>query len=571
MDLTNVLRGYFSKVVDGVSGMKVLVLDKETVRIIGTVLSQSEILEREMYLTEILENEHREKLDHLRAVCLVRPTKENLALLRRELRAPKYKEYHLFFTNTASDIVLQELAEADVQERTASVQELYGDFLALDVGLFVAPVEKNSPCLVPPTWQPGAAQAVEDRSIAALAAVVLSMKRKPLVRFQGNSEHCRRIAEGLFNLAYRQETELFDFGTRGADHPPVVLVVDRLDDPVTPLLSQWTYQAMLHELIGMEDNTVDLTPPNKAGKEEDKVIFSRYQDDFYANNVHADFGSLGEAVRTLMAELAKQTPQTSAAMNLEDMKKILEDFPQYRASKIMTVKHVECLNTMSTMISERDLMTQGSLEYAIACSQAAMQSHLQQVQDIVMGKRASDLDKLRLLMLLALRYEPEVMSHVSRLASSLEASAATPEGRMASRAIDMLMRMSSKDKRVGDLFRNRSVMGSLQSTFQNINTEWYRMHLPLAYHTVKDAIAGKLKPDSYPFAGGQAYGSLGSYVPPREIVLFVVGGCTYAESRALAQLAKEMPGSTFVLGGTTVLNSRKFVQDLLDAAQAVAS
>lgn len=46
------------------------------------------------------------------------------------------------------------------------------------------------------------------------------------------AEHCRRIAEGLFNLAYRQETELFDFGTRGADHPPVVLVVDRLDDPV---------------------------------------------------------------------------------------------------------------------------------------------------------------------------------------------------------------------------------------------------------------------------------------------------------------------------------------------------
>lgn len=53
------------------------------------------------------------------------------------------------------------------------------------------------------------------------------------------------------------------------------------------------------------------------------------------------------------------------------------------------------------------------------------------------GMSSADLDKLRLLMLLALRYEPEVMSHVSRLASSLEASAATPEGRMASRAIDM--------------------------------------------------------------------------------------------------------------------------------------
>jgi len=34
--------------------------------------------------------------------------------------------------------------------------------------------------------------------------------------------------------------------------------VDRRDDPVTPLLSQWTFQAMVHELIGIDDNRVDL-------------------------------------------------------------------------------------------------------------------------------------------------------------------------------------------------------------------------------------------------------------------------------------------------------------------------
>ena len=33
-----------------------------------------------------------------------------------------------------------------------------------------------------------------------------------------------------------------------------MLIVDRRDDPVTPLLAQWTYQAMVHELLGISNN-----------------------------------------------------------------------------------------------------------------------------------------------------------------------------------------------------------------------------------------------------------------------------------------------------------------------------
>ncbi len=34
------------------------------------------------------------------------------------------------------------------------------------------------------------------------------------------------------------------------DVPPLLLILDRSDDPLTPLLNQWTYQAMVHELLG---------------------------------------------------------------------------------------------------------------------------------------------------------------------------------------------------------------------------------------------------------------------------------------------------------------------------------
>lgn len=39
---------------------------------------------------------------------------------------------------------------------------------------------------------------------------------------------------------YQEESGLFDF--RRMEVSPLLLVIDRRDDPVTPLLNQWTYQ-----------------------------------------------------------------------------------------------------------------------------------------------------------------------------------------------------------------------------------------------------------------------------------------------------------------------------------------
>lgn len=44
----------------------------------------------------------------------------------------------------------------------------------------------------------------------------------------------------LQKLMYQQESGLFDF--RRTEVSPLLLIIDRRDDPVTPLLNQWTYQ-----------------------------------------------------------------------------------------------------------------------------------------------------------------------------------------------------------------------------------------------------------------------------------------------------------------------------------------
>jgi vacuolar protein sorting-associated protein 45 len=49
---------------------------------------------------------------HLKALCFLRPTLENLNLLKKELRKPKYGEYYICMTAAAS-VLTPSLHECD--------------------------------------------------------------------------------------------------------------------------------------------------------------------------------------------------------------------------------------------------------------------------------------------------------------------------------------------------------------------------------------------------------------------------------------------------------------------------
>ena len=136
-DLVQAIRFYVDKIVSDASlaGMKALVLDADTKKIVSMVYTQSQILEKEVYLVETLGNDH-ERMLHLKAAVFVRPSRTNADLLKREFRDPRFGEYHLFFSNIVGNGMLQELAMADEREVVRQVQEYYADILVASPNLF---------------------------------------------------------------------------------------------------------------------------------------------------------------------------------------------------------------------------------------------------------------------------------------------------------------------------------------------------------------------------------------------------------------------------------------------------
>lgn len=46
---------------------------------------------------------------------------------------------------------------------------------------------------------------------------------------------------------------------------------------------QWTYQAMVHELLGLNNNRIDLSRVPGISKDLREVVLSAENDEFYAN------------------------------------------------------------------------------------------------------------------------------------------------------------------------------------------------------------------------------------------------------------------------------------------------
>lgn len=59
------------------------------------VYAQSEILQKEVYLFERIDSSARETMKHLKCICFLRPTKENVDMLAQELRMSKYGLYYI--------------------------------------------------------------------------------------------------------------------------------------------------------------------------------------------------------------------------------------------------------------------------------------------------------------------------------------------------------------------------------------------------------------------------------------------------------------------------------------------
>lgn len=531
--------------------MKALILDKNTSKIVSMVYSQTQILEREVYLVELLGEKH-DAMNHLKAVLILQPNEINVDLLIQEFRNPKFSEYHIFFTNFVSKDMLTRLGRADEHELVRQIHEYYADYLAINDDFFHLGIE-NSISLSSPLSRTLESSQIFDRNVNGILAVLLSLERRPSqVRYQVASELARRVT--LDVVARIEKDDIFEFRR---PEGPLLLILDRRDDPITPLLNQWTYQAMVHELLGLKNNRVVLRGAPGIKKDLDEVVLASTQDSFFAKHRYSNFGDLGSSVKKLLDDYQATSKRNENISTIEDMQAFLERYPEFRSQSINVSKHVAIISELARLTDKYQLLDISQLEQEISCNNDHA-GHKKELLARIQSPNIQAADKLRLTLLFLIRYESYDEMKEFKLKLSEKN---VPPQQLAN--LDALLDYAGETKRATGLFAGGGIISKIgKSIASSINgvENVYTQHQPALSYTLDSIAKGKLKDSYYPLLFGNPASRFS------EIVVFIVGGATFEEATKVAEFnSTNQAGLRVILGGSTIHNSTSFLKEIRES------
>ncbi|GKY94281.1 hypothetical protein MPSEU_000393900 [Mayamaea pseudoterrestris] len=567
--------------------MKVLLLDAMTTQVVSAVYSQTDILNQHVYLVERMDNtttSHSSSGNnsHLKAIVFCRPT--SLPHLYRELAQPRYSEYHVFLSTIITKPLLRKLAEQDVHERITQIQEFYADFVPLAPDLLTLHCRSSMAMTVAAgtSWAPKYASEY-DLHLQGLQSMILALRKKQQsisIRFAKQSACAEEIAKDLWEIMQTADDDLFhtrsmNTGSRthGNSNNMLLLILDRRDDPVTPLLSQWTYQAMVHELLGLNNHRVVLKGAPNIPPDLEEVVLNASQDAFFANNRHKNFGELGEEIQRLLQEYQQQTSSgVNNLTTLADMQAFMDRFPELKSQSHVVSKHVAIMGELARLVQVCSLMDVSQLEQELACSDD-YQSHWRELLEKLASPQIKLPDKLRLSLLFALRYEQSGNMHMVQSSMS---KAKVPSDLV--QLLPTLLRYAGAQSRGPGLYGDQqhvimSKMKSLMTSVQGVDNV-YTQHVPVLMDTLQAIAKGKLTAKTHPLVGNTAGVSQNlqqqqqqpldlTNVVPQDVIVFMVGGVTYEEATKVAEWNATMKGRIkVILAGSTVHNSTSFLDEL---------
>jgi len=603
--------------------MKSLLVDDFALAMTSNGMNQTDILKREVFAVEpllmskskskslekvvVVPSREEESLRFVKAVCILRPTNENVNALCERLRGgtstsssnSSYGEFHVFFTNSIDERKLRAIAKADARgggNKVKQIQEIFCDVIAMDECAFVIDsrdcfkedamrafdpnggmrkrVGNNNSSfqrtnyeyalMCDPSWGVRNGTPLIDRCVEGVTSVCLALKRPPMFRYSAKSNIARRIAEDAQRVASEREPGLFDFGRRNDEGYCHVLIVDRFDDCVTPLLTQWTYQAMVHEIFGISSsNRVRAPDAQKLSKKPEEFILSSREDAFFRDHKYDDYGDVGAAVKKYVDDFANERSKTTASKStasVDDVAKFVERFPEFRQKSATVAKHVQLVHTLSKVINDRQLMKVSEIEQELACAGTSVNGLEKQVEEIVNDPSFGESEKVRLVALYCLRREteaPQICQHLIRVLSN-------HVGGKRIDALDCMLRRGGENARTSDLFGTKTIAARMRTSVSALKgaENVYTRHVPLVRSLVAQCVNGKLPASEYsPTWDG--------FTPecskkPAEIIVFIVGGATYAEARAVAKFnaSKESNNIKVTIGGYSMLHQSRFIENL---------
>mmetsp|Transcript_26886 Transcript_26886/g.79458 ORF Transcript_26886/g.79458 Transcript_26886/m.79458 type:complete len:645 (-) Transcript_26886:151-2085(-) len=623
---TRLLNDVLQNSCDKWSGWMVLIVDPPSLRVLSSAVGMYDLMERRVTLVEDLVKE-RAPFRDMGAIYLLTPTKQSIDRLLRDWtpsenqKEPRYgNAVFLYFLGRLPDNLLAMIKTCKpLLKRVKALGEVNIDFLTKEDRAFHLDMKKSFRYLFPHrnTGKPTPVEMVICDKLVTLCA---TLNEYPHIRFRSASPLCTSLA----NVFHRKMTEFIGGNENwwyhgDANHTSrgrsTLLLFDRSDDCLSPLMHEFTYQAMVNDLLPIEEDRITYksetigTGDGAENKSMDKDVLLNEKDQVWvelrgkhiADVIQILSNRIREMVNSSTSQVAKSKGTDTKALSLSQMANALKALPEYREVMDKLSQHMHLSHQCMDIFNKKGLLDLSEVEQTLATgkTEEGRVPKLNELVDMTEEQLQSTEDsqiRLRLLAILIVSQKGIRPSDRDRLLAAARLS--PPEQRVLNNLEKMGCPMIQQPGQQGgkgfaSMFGGQK---AAQSGREESESEYSSARYVCVLKTImQDMMEGKLSMDDYPSvlpmpAEGASSGTAttcrvptgsarkggattsrwakketkakpkSSFSGGRKI-LFAVGGMCYSELRAMHEVM-ESGDTEFILGSTRFINPRQFLQDL---------
>ncbi|CEG67894.1 hypothetical protein RMATCC62417_04248 [Rhizopus microsporus] len=596
---------------------KLVVVDSLSSKILNSACKMYDILEENVTLVENIEKP-RQPYPSYEAVYILTPCIESCTRLVDDFSqkdGPMYAAAHVHFINALDNNVFNEftrmLNAANAANHIKSLKEMYVDFIVREQCVYTLDNENKFHTLFGSDGSNTSQTEMQLDDIAKeLLCVCVTLGESPLIRYHRPLDEKgtinRKIPEHLAKLV---QAELDNFCATNPEFPPprdpplpsgTLILLDRTIDPIAPFLHEFTYQAMMADLLKPEEVLAGLKYEydyvQEDGTSHKQEVTLNEQDNVYTMIRHMHIASTTEKLIEEFNRFINENKKSSGegqttAATLNDMKNIISNLPQFQEMKSKYSAHMTIASDCMNEFKYQNLEVIGLIEQNMACGKTPEGDEVENLKEdlisILDDPETSEMVKTRLILLWIATSDTVDPADLEELLSYARLS---QEYKDAIENISLLnVQLSKSANKQGqktkkgkkkkdaqqevpfDLSRyvpvvKRIVEGHIDGTIDqrlfpnNLRTVKQQNLRKNTAEAVKEV--PKLRVYKTQWHKKSTKGNAAPKPPSGPpIIIFIVGGMTYSEIRSAYELAEAFDREVYI-GSTHVITPDKFVNDL---------
>eukprot|EP00457_Paulinella_chromatophora_P003913 gb/GEZN01003922.1/.p1 GENE.gb/GEZN01003922.1/~~gb/GEZN01003922.1/.p1 ORF type:complete len:659 (-),score=109.43 gb/GEZN01003922.1/:90-1805(-) len=540
----------------------------------------------------------REPLPQMAGMYFLEPTVESIEALMADYKLktnPQYRHAYLCFTSAVPDDLMMKLKNcSNLIHRTKSFLEVNIDFIAAESKSFHMGLEAG--LVIPALYFPDPAELKMQelrREAQKLVSVCLTMKEQPFIRYAGEVKSgITKIFAGMVEKELETALRKLTGWAPSEDRKRgVVLILDRSMDPVAPLMHEYTYQAMVNDLLEVKGELVDLHPEKKTKGDEDTLVLSE-EDPLWMDFRHQHIGTVMEDV----SKQFKDFKETNAAAKLQRMDKssalikdvtaALKDVTKYQQLQRQFTKHLDMAGACSQKLKRDKLMDIGEFEQDMATGldndgkKIVPKKMKQKLVTMCQDSHVGSLAQLRLLMIFLIS-QGGIQEHTRReLTRNIPPKLQKAVLNLTKLGVDLAAAFKGSTEK-----HSKARMEELKRRSKDIPLALMR-YIPIFHGLLQLLLAGQLPESSFPYTSPPPpessnkkkastaalrpqWRSKGPVVAKTEkkdenprFIVYVLGGVTFSEIRSAYEVGAEHKDKSLYIGAPCFLTAASYVQGL---------